>query len=70
MALAFSEKEKKELKDHLTGKYEETRLSYFEYKQLHYLYCIHESLVSIAHNLDDIVNEKKLPKGFTKIIKR
>ena len=70
MALVFSEKEKKELKDHLTVKYEETRLSYFQYKQLHYLYCIHESLVSIAHNLEDIVNEKKLPEGFTKIIKR
>jgi len=70
MALVFSEKEKKELKDHLTVNYEETRLSYFQYKQLHYLYCIHESLVSIAHNLEDIVNEKKLPEGFTKIIKR
>ena len=70
MALVFSEKEKKELKDHLTVNYEETRLSYFEYKQLHYLYCIHESLVSISHSLEDIVNEKKLPKGFTKIIKR
>ena len=69
MALAFSEKEKKELKDHLTVKYEETRLSYFEYKQLHYLYCIHESLVNIAHNLEDIAKVTKIPEGFTKIIK-
>ena len=68
MTLVISEKEKNELKDHISG--QDTKLSYFQYKQLHYLYCIHESLVSIAHNLEDIVNEKKLPEGFTKIIKR
>lgn len=73
MPLVFSEKEKKELKDHLTVNYEETRLSYFQYKQLHYLYCIHESLVSIAHNLEDITKATITPKGFkgfTKIIKK
>ena len=66
MPLVISEKEKKELKEH----YDHKKMSYHEYKQLHYLFCIHESLVSIAHNLEDIVNEKKIEKPFTKIIKR
>jgi hypothetical protein len=66
MALAFSEKEKKELKDHLTVNYEEMRLSYFEYKQLHYLYCIHESLVNIAGNLQQIINTETIRKNLPK----
>ena len=66
MSLVISEKEKKELKEH----YDSKDLKYFEYKQLHYLFCIHESLVSVAHNLEDIVNENKISKKFTKIIKR
>lgn len=62
MTLLISEKEKEELKEH----YDHKKLSYFEYKQLHYLFCLHESLVSIAHNLEDIVNEKKIGKSFIK----
>jgi len=66
MPLVFSEKEKKELKDHLTGNYEETRLSYFQYKQLHYLYCIHESLVNIAGNLQQIIDTEAIRKSLPK----
>jgi len=66
MPLVFSEKEKKELKDHLTGKYKETILSYFQYKQLHYLYCIHESLVNIAGNLQQIIDTEAIRKSLPK----
>lgn len=58
MPLVISEKEKKELKEH----YDHKKLSYFEYKQLHYLFCVHESLVSIAHDLEDIINKEKIIK--------
>ena len=66
MPLVFSKK----VKDGFEKLHKEGKLSDFEYNHLHYLYCIHESLVSIAHNLEDINQVNKIPKGFTKIIKR
>jgi len=51
-------KKKKELKEH----YDHKKMNYFEYKQLHYLFCIHESLVSIAHNLEDTINKENIKK--------
>lgn len=62
MALVISEKEKKELKEH----YDHKKLSYFEYKQLHYLFCLHESLVSIAHNLQQIIDTETIRKSLPK----
>ena len=69
MALVF----KKKVMDGFEKLYKEGKLSDFEYNHLHYLYCIHESLVSIAHNLEDITKAtitSKGFKGFTKIIKK
>lgn len=62
MTLVISEREKKELKEH----YDHKKLSYFEYKQLHYLFCLHESLVNIAHNFEQIIGTETIRKSLPK----